>query len=72
MLSDKQIKIIKRAERDNSQTVGSVKRPINPRSHRENTKRDAVTVVTGWISELRGKKSEEATRGFEGLFGNAP
>jgi len=72
MLSGKQIKIIKRAERDESQAVGSVKRPTSTRSHRENKKRDAVTVVKGWISELRGKKSEEATHGFEGLFGNAP
>ncbi len=72
MLSGKQIKIIKRAERDESQTVGSVKRPTSARGHRENTKRDAVTVVNRWIRELHGKKSEEATHGFAELFGNAP
>ena len=72
MLSGKQIKIIKRTERDDSQAVGSFKRASSARSHLKNTKRDAVTVVEGWISELRGKKSEEATHGFEGLFGHAP
>jgi len=71
MLSGKQIKIIKHAERSDSQAVGSDDRTTNIRRDREKTKRDAVSVVTEWVSELRRKKCEEATNGFTSLFGNA-
>jgi len=69
MVSGKRIKIIKHAERDDSQGVGSDK-TIGVRD-REKPKRDAVSVVTEWVNELRLKKSEEATNGFDSLFGSA-
>jgi hypothetical protein len=71
MLSRKQIKIIKHAERRDSQAVGSDNRTTGVRSDREESKRDAVSVVTEWVRELRRKKSEEATDGFASLFGDA-
>ena len=69
MVSGKRIKIIKHTERSDSQGVGSDK-TIGVRRDREMPKRDAVSVVTEWVSELRRKKSEEATNGFDSLFGN--
>lgn len=71
MLSGKRIKIIKHAERRDSQLVGSDNRTTGVRSDGEKTKRDAISVVTEWVSELRRKKSEEATNGFASLFGDA-
>jgi hypothetical protein len=71
MLSGKQIKIITLAERSNSRAVGSDDRTTQVRRDREKTKRDAVSVVTEWVSELRRRKFEEATNAFDSLFGNA-
>jgi hypothetical protein len=71
MRSGKQIKIIKHTERSDSEALGSDNRPTTVRPDRGKTKREAVSVVTEWISELRRKKSEEATNGFDSLFGNA-
>lgn len=71
MLTEKRIKIIKNAERSDSQAAGSDKRRTSVRNHLEETKRDAVTIVTGWVSELRRKKVQEAARGFQRLFGEA-
>jgi hypothetical protein len=71
MLSGKQIKIIKRAERNNSEAAGSDNGPAGVQSDREKTKRNAVSIVTEWVNELRRKKSEETVNGFERLFGNA-
>ena len=71
MLSGKRIKIIKQAERGASQVGGSNPGPTSVRAGRKKTKRDAVSVVSEWVSELRRKKSEEATNGFASLFGNA-
>jgi hypothetical protein len=70
MLSGKRIKIIKRTERSESQAVGA-DNTTTVRKDRAKTKRDAVSVVTEWVSELRRKKSEQATDGFTSLFGNA-
>jgi hypothetical protein len=71
MVTAKQIKIIKRTERIDSREVGVDNRRTSVRNHLEETKRDAVTIVTGWIRELRRKKAQEAAHGFQGLFGNA-
>ena len=65
-----QIRIIKHAGSNDSRPVGRDKRPTSVRSHTE-TKRDAITVLTEWIGELRRKKAEEAARGFKSLFGKA-
>lgn len=71
MLKEKRIKVIKHAERDDSQAVGSDNRRTSFRGDHEKTTRDAVSVVTEWVSELRRKRSEEATNGFASIFGNA-
>ena len=71
MHSGKQIKIIKHAERRDSQVADSDNGPTSVRRDREKRKRDAVSVVTEWVSELRRRKSEEATNGFDSLFRNA-
>ena len=63
----KQIRIIKHAEREDSRAAGLDERP--PGNRREKPKRDAITVITEWIGELRRKKAEEGTRGFQSLFG---
>lgn len=71
MLSGKRIKVIKHAGSSNSQAVGSENRTTSVRGDRRKTKPDAVSVVKEWVTELRRKKSEEATNGFAGLFGDA-
>jgi hypothetical protein len=71
IVTEKQIKIIKHAERNASQAVDLDERQTNVRNHLEETKRDAVTIVTGWVSELRRRKAQEAAHGFQGLFGQA-
>jgi hypothetical protein len=70
MPTGKQIKIIKRAERNASRALGGDKRSIRVRNHMEQ-KRDAVAVVTEWVSDLRRKKAQEVACGFESLFGKA-
>ena len=72
MLTKKnQIKIIKRADRNDPQASPPDQAPPRARNHRDKTKRDAITVVTEWISDLRRKKAEEMTRGFQSLFGKS-
>lgn len=67
MQSGREIKVIKCVERR------AAKAPLSQKGAAEacdlgESGRDAVTVVTGWIRELRRKKVAEATRGFESLF----
>jgi len=71
MRTEKKIKIVKHAERNDSQAVGLDKRPTSARNHPEDTKRDAVTIVTEWVRELRRKKALEAAHGFQSVFGKA-
>ena len=71
MLSGKRIKIIRQAERSDSQAIGSDNGPTSVRRDREKSKRDAVSVVKEWVKELRRRKSEEGTNGFDSLFGTA-
>jgi hypothetical protein len=71
MLSGKRIKIIKHAERTGTPAVGAENRTTSVGRDHETTKREAVSIVTEWVSELRRRKSEEATNGFASLFGNA-
>jgi hypothetical protein len=71
MNSGKQIKIIKHTERSGSQAVDSDNGPTSVRRDRENRRREVVSVVKEWVSELRRRKSAEATNGFDSLFGNA-
>ncbi|HWO02123.1 MAG TPA: hypothetical protein VNS63_22950 [Blastocatellia bacterium] len=66
MLSGKQIKIVKRAQRRDSHAIDSSEKATS-----EETKRDALTIVTEWVSELRRKKARETAHGFQSLFGKA-
>ena len=70
MQSGKEIKVIKRAERRQAQATLSQKGAALAGDKGESG-RDAITVVTGWVRELRQKKVAEATRGFESLFHTA-
>jgi hypothetical protein len=71
MLAKKQIKIIKHPKGSDSEEVGSDKRQTTVHNQLEEKKRDAVTIVTEWVSELRKKKAQEAAHGFQSLFGKA-
>ncbi len=68
MATDKRIKIIKRSERHEGRATPSEKGRARTQNSAVRTNRDAVTVVTGWVSELRRKKVAEAGRGFDSLF----
>ncbi len=70
MRSGKQITIIKHQDRNNSRTVVPDNGPANVQRVSKNAKRDAVSVVTEWVSELRRRKSEER-KGFDSLFDKA-
>ena len=71
MVTGKQIKIIKRAERHTSQAALADESRASPAGSGVMRRHDAVAVVTGWVGELRRKKVAEATRGFESLFHEA-
>lgn len=71
MLNRKQIRIIKRAGRGASQPVSSHETANRIRAHREETARDAVTIVSEWVNDLRRKKAQEAAPRLHGLFGKA-
>ena len=71
MATEKQIKIIKRADRNDPPAPALDKRRTSVRHDLKEKTRDAVTIVTEWVSELRRKKAEEAAHGFQGLFGKA-
>lgn len=71
MINGKQIKIVKRATRHETQTALSEKTKSSARNSGAAAKREAVTIVTGWVRELRQKKVAETTHGFESLFRKA-
>jgi hypothetical protein len=71
LMKKNQIRIIKHAGRNDSRVVGVDKKPARVRNRREETKRDAISVVTEWISELRRKKARDVTLGFQSLFGKS-
>jgi hypothetical protein len=70
MQSDKGIKVIKRADRRQAQAPPTQQR-VACAGDSGAGGRDAVTVVNGWVRELRQRKVAEATRGFESLFRDA-
>ncbi|HEY0545471.1 MAG TPA: hypothetical protein VGC91_08860 [Pyrinomonadaceae bacterium] len=71
MATEKRIKVIKRTERQDTQAALTEKGRERVQNSNDETKREAVTVVTGWVRELRRKKVAEATHGFESLFHEA-
>ena len=66
--AEKRIRIIKRTERHERQAAPAEKGRAHTRNSTDGAKREAVTVVAGWVRELRLKKVAEAARGFESLF----
>lgn len=68
MVTGKRIRIIKRTERQESQAAKTAKGRAYTRNSTGGAKREAITVVAGWVRELRLKKVAEAGRGFESLF----
>ena len=68
MATEKQIRIIKRAERHEGHATPTQTKRDRVGNSKNGAKHDAVTVITGWVSELRQKKVAETARGFESLF----
>ena len=68
MVSEKRIRIIKRTERQERQAAQTQRGGAHTQHSTDGAKRDAITVVAGWVQELRLKKVAEAGRGFESLF----
>jgi hypothetical protein len=66
----KEIKVIKRADRRPAQAPPAQQRVAHAGDSGAGG-RDAVTVVNGWVRELRQRKGAEAARGFESLFRDA-
>ena len=66
--TEKRIRIIKRTERQERQAAQTEKGRAHTQNSTGGAKRNAVTVVAGWVRELRLKKVAEAGRGFESLF----
>jgi hypothetical protein len=66
MVTRKQIKIVKRAERAEQDQPGATANKPAGAAHR-----DGVTVIAEWVRELREKKPENAARGLKSLFPNA-
>lgn len=56
------IKIVKRAERCGTQLAGAEESKAAAPSAVAENERNAVTTVASWVSELRQRKDEEATR----------
>jgi hypothetical protein len=71
MPTKKRIKIIKHTQRDDRHAVRLDKRRTSVGNHLDEANRDAVSIVTGWVSELRRKNAQEAAHGFHSLFGKA-
>ena len=69
MTQRKQIRIVKRAAaREAVAPDPGARKAAAPEPGRAAV-RGAAAVVTGWVRETRRKKLEEASRGFESLFG---
>ncbi len=68
------VRIVKRAERELRQEDEHAGKQLMVAAQSESeTSRNAVATITEWITELRRKKSVEATaaRAFKGLFTEA-
>lgn len=68
MATETRIRIVKRSESREPQAASAEQSRASTQDSAEGARRDAVTVVTGWVQELRRKKVAEAARGFDSLF----
>jgi hypothetical protein len=71
MKQEKQIRIIKRLKAQGTGAAPSEKQKAIVGESGQAINREVATIVTGWVREMRRKKTEEASREFERLFGRA-
>ena len=71
MFTGKRVKVIKRAGRREAPAARTEKGAARAVGSVAGARREAATVVEGWVRDLRRRKVEEAARGFESLFGGA-
>jgi hypothetical protein len=71
MKQEKQIKSIKRLAAQGTRAVPSEKQKAIVGDSGRAINRELATVVTGWVGEMRRKKTEEASRELGRLFGRA-
>lgn len=71
MTTGKRIKIIKRAARHGPQAVSAEESSATMRKAGVLAQREAMTIINGWVRELRQKKVATAARGFGSLFHEA-
>jgi hypothetical protein len=71
MFTGKRVKVIKRAGRREAPAARTEKGSAVAGVSGAGARRETVTVVEGWVRDLRRKKVEEEARGFESLFGGA-
>lgn len=71
MKQEKQIKVIKRLATQRTGAAPSGKQKAIAGESGRAINREVTTVVAGWVREMRRKKTEEASRELERLFGKA-
>ena len=71
MFTGKRVKVIKRAGRREAPAARTEKGSAVAVKSVAGARRETVTVVEGWVRDLRRKKVEGEARGFESLFGGA-
>jgi hypothetical protein len=71
MKQEKQIKIIKRLAAQGTRAAPSEKQKAIVGEPGRAINREVATTITGGVREMRRKKTEEASRELERLFGRA-
>ena len=71
MFTGKRVKVVKRAGRPEAPAARTGEGSAVAGNSGARARRETVTVVEGWVRDLRRRKVEEAARGFESLFGGA-
>ena len=71
MVPDKRIKVIKRDERGSLPATRTEAGQHAEELRPSVAKNKAATIVTGWVRELRERKSGDARHAFESLFHKA-
>ena len=71
MFTGNRVKVIKREVRREAPAARTEKGSAVAGVSAAGARRETVTVVEGWVRDLRRRKDVEAARGFESLFGGA-
>ena len=66
MTSKKTIKVIKKSERNSTETTAP-KKTVS-----RDTAREMVQTVTNWVNELQQKRRKETSRALKSLFPDSP